>query len=95
MARDERFGIGTKIDTLQLEILDMLRTASFVAMHRKPELLAHAIGKTDSLRFFIQIAWDAKLISNKHFEELGSQVEAMGRMVGGWRKGLLAKNSAQ
>ena len=91
MARDERFGIGARIDTLLLDLLETLRKASFADATNKPSLLGAAIGTTDSLRFFLQIAWETKLIANKQYEELAGAVEEIGRMTGGWRKGLLAK----
>jgi len=91
MGRDERFGIGSKIDALFLDLLETLRVATYAGGREKLALLTRAIGITDSLRFFVQIAWDAKLIPNKQFEEIGIRIEETGRMIGGWRKGLLAK----
>lgn len=91
MARDERFGIGARIDALLLDLLETLRKASFVDTASKPGLLGSAIGIADSLRFFLQIAWESKLIASKRYEELASAVEEIGRMTGGWRKGVLQK----
>ena len=91
MARDERFGIGAKIDVLLLDLLETLRKASFVETAGKPGMLSTALGMADSLRFFLQIAWESKLIPNKQYEELAGGVEEIGRMTGGWRKGLLSK----
>ena len=91
MGRDERFGIGSKIDTLLLDLLETLRVATYASGRDKLPLLTRAVGITDSLRFFVQIAWEAKLIPNKQFEEIGTRIEEAGRMIGGWRKGLLAK----
>ena len=92
MARDERFGIGAKIDTLFLDLLETLRVATYAGAREKIPFLTRAVGITDSLRFFVQIAWEAKLIHSKHFEELATRIEGAGRMIGGGRKGLLAKN---
>ncbi|HEX8946982.1 MAG TPA: four helix bundle protein [Candidatus Paceibacterota bacterium] len=91
MARDERFGIGGRIDALLLDLLETLRKASFANATSKLSLLGSALSTEDSLRFFLQIAWESKLIPNKHYEELAAAVEEIGRMTGGWRKGLLAK----
>lgn len=91
MGRDERFGIGARIDTLLLDLLEALRKASFVDTASKPGLLGTAIGIADSLRFFLQIAWENRLIPNKQYEELARAVEEIGRMTGGWRKGVLSK----
>lgn len=91
MARDERFGIGARIDALLLDLLETLRRANFADAAGKPSLLGNAIGTEDSLRFFLQIAWESKLIPGKQYEEMAGAVEEIGRMTGGWRKGLLAK----
>lgn len=91
MARDERFGIGGRIDMLLLDLLETLRKASFANTASKPVLLGSALGTGDSLRFFLQVAWESKLIPSTQYEELASAVEEIGRMTGGWRKGLLAK----
>ena len=91
MARDERFGIGSRIDGLILDILEALRAATYANIAEKPRLLGVAIGKTDALRFFTQIAWEAKLIPQKQFAEIGPRIEEVGRMIGGWRKGIVAK----
>lgn len=91
MARDERFGIGGRIDALLLGLLETLRKASFANEGGKIALLGSAIGTEDSLRFFLQIAWESKLIADKQYEELAGSIEEIGRMTGGWRKGLLAK----
>ena len=91
MSREERFGIGARIDSLLLDILEILRKASFVDTASKPVLLGTAIGIADSLRFFLQIAWESKLIANRQYDDLASGVEEIGRMTGGWRKGILSK----
>lgn len=91
MPRDERFGIGGKIDLLLLDTLEILRIASYARTEEKQRYLITAIARIDSLRFFVQIAWESKLIPSNQFQTLGLMIEEVGRMVGGWRKGLLAK----
>lgn len=91
MRRDERFGIGNRIDALLLDLLEHLRKAGFAESAAKASILGSAIGVADSLRFFLQIAWEAKLIPNTQYENLAGKVEEIGRMAGGWRKGMLSK----
>lgn len=92
MARSERFGIGDRIDSLWLDLLDALRKAAYATPTEKIASLDEAIRRVDSVRFFLQIAWEAKLMADSHFIVLGKDVEEMGRMVGGWKRGFLAKN---
>ena len=92
MARSERFGIGDRIDVLWLDLLDSLRRAAYTAPTEKMASLDEAIRRVDSVRFFLQIAWESGLMAQSHFIALGKDIEEIGRMVGGWKRGFIAKN---
>jgi hypothetical protein len=94
MDRTERFGIGEKIDSLLLHALESLRAASYASTEKELHL-RRAIQALDSLRFFLQLAWESKLIPSKHYETLGVMIEEVGRMTGGWIKGLRAKTRSE
>lgn len=91
MPREERFGIGKKIDELLLILLDTLRQATYENAAKKTDTLAIALTRIDAVRFFLQLAWEAKLMETKHYTSLAGTIEEIGKMVGGWRRGLLAK----
>jgi len=91
MPRDERFGIGKRIDDAFLNVLEELREASYTSGNGKIALLGKVLQNTDMLRFFLQIAWECALLEQKHYILLATDVESVGKMVGGWRKGLLSK----
>jgi len=91
MSREERFGIGAKIDALLLELLETIRKASYAEINSKSVLLKEAIVEVDSIRFFMQLAWEVRLIPHKEFEKIGTGVEEVGRMLGGWHRGILTK----
>ena len=95
LRKGERYGIGQKIDQLLIDTLELLHRASFSSLEAKINLLGDVLVKIDSLRFFIQLSWELKLIPTGQFTHLGSEVESAGRMVGGWPKGLLTKTSAR
>lgn len=86
--------MGQKVDTLLIDILEYLHRASFSQMPVKVALLGDVLVKVDSLRFFFQLCWELKLIPNKQFSAYGQDIEEIGKMVGGWRKGLIVKTSA-
>lgn len=94
MPRTERFGIGKKIDFLFLDLLELLRKATYTPIVQKIDLLENALDKTDSLRFFTQILRELELIPDNQFIELGGAIENIGRMINGWKKGLIIKTSA-
>ncbi len=93
MPRDERFGIGKRIDELFLQQLEQLREATYASSPAKIALLGNAIKTTDLLRFFLQVAWECTLLEQKHYILLATDIESLGKMVGGWRKGLLSKQN--
>jgi hypothetical protein len=94
MPKTEQLGIGSKIDFLFLELLDLTRKAVYAPIDLKIKLLEKIIEIIDSLRFFFQILWETRLISDKQFILLGKDMEEIGKMAGGWKKGLLNKTSA-
>lgn len=89
----ERFGVGQKVNLLFIDLLDILQKSSFSPIAPKILLLEQALSKIDSLRFFIQFCWELKLMPAKQFTLIGNDLENIGKMVGGWRKGLLIKTS--
>jgi hypothetical protein len=39
----------------------------------------------------LRISWEIKAIDNKKYLVISEHVQELGRMVGGWKKGLLTK----
>ena len=91
MARSERFGIGDRIDSLWLDLLDSLRKAAYAPVNEKLGALENVSRMVDAVRFFTQIAWESKLMAQSHFISLAKDIEEIGRMVGGWKRGIQTK----
>ncbi len=89
----ERFNLGKKIDWLFLEILELTFTASYLPPEQKIILLGKTISRLDVLKFFLQLAWENKLIPSEKYIRLSEKLEEIGRMLGGWKKGLDKKLS--
>jgi len=88
-----RFGIGQKIEQSFLSVLELAFTASYLPPEQKVILLGKTISRLDILKFFTQLAWEDKLIPTAKYAELSQKLEEIGRMLGGWRKGLLQKKT--
>lgn len=84
-------GIGAKIEQLFLTVLEFTFIAAYLPPEQKIILLNKTIPKLDVLKFFIQLAWEEKLIPMGKYIALSKQLEEIGRMLGGWKKGLLTK----
>lgn len=83
-----------KIDRLFLEILEILFRAQYMKPEEKLRYLVAGNGKLDLLKFFLQIGWENKLIDTKKYSVLSEELDAVGRMLGGWKKGIEAKLSS-
>ena len=86
-----RYTFGGKIDSLFLESLEILFRAQYTKPEQKLAYLVAATGKLDLLKFFFQIGWENKLVDNKKYLELSAEFDEIGRMLGGWKKGLETK----
>jgi len=91
----ERMGLGQKIDCLFIKILNLSFTASYMPPEQKIIELGKIITQIDALKFFLQIAWENKLIPTNQYGELSQKIEEIGRMFGGWKKGLQNKTPAK
>lgn len=92
--KKSRYTLGAKIDSLFLAIVELLFTASYLPRLEKPPLLHKANSKLDVLKFFLQVAWELKALDNKKYITLSESLNEIGRMLGGWRKGLESKTLA-
>jgi hypothetical protein len=81
-----RYSLGEKINNLFLELSELILTAGFSAKEHKAIIVQKASIKLDSLKFFMQIAWELKALDNKKFASLSAPLIEVGKMLGGWQK---------
>ncbi len=86
-----RYNLGGKIENSFLSLLENTFITSYLAGEKKQAQLSLAIIKLDNLKFFLQVAWENKCISSARYADLSGRLEEVGRMLGGWRKGLEIK----
>lgn len=91
----ERFGVGQKIERSFLDALELIFLSSFSPTEHKLPILTKAIARLDVLKFFLQIAWENKLLTTEHYSALLASIEEVGRMLYGWKKGLESKTPAR
>lgn len=87
--KTERFSLGQKISLLFIHILELTFTAAYLSPDLKIIELGKIISRLNILKFFIQIAWENKLIPIERYIELSARLEEIGRQLGGWKNGLL------
>ncbi len=90
-SRLHRFALGGKIESYFLELLECIFIALYLPPLQKITQLTVAISKLDGVKFFLQLAWENKYIPNQKYIELSAILNEIGRMLGGWKKGLQNK----
>ena len=83
-----RYTIGQRIENKFLDLLDLTYIAYFTGKERKMEKVTECILLLDTLKFLVSVAWEGKLISNAHCENVAIKLEEVGKMLGGWKKNL-------
>ncbi|MFH1662163.1 MAG: four helix bundle protein [Candidatus Falkowbacteria bacterium] len=83
-----RYTIGTRIENKFLDLLELAYIAYFTERERKVEKIAKCILALDTLKFLMNIAWEAKFISNKQYEKIALKLDETGKMFGGWKNSL-------
>src|SRR5258706_6960987 len=86
-----RYTLGEKIDATFLNILEYLFIAGYQGKNEKLPTILLTIRKTDILKFFLRIAWELNALDNKKYILISEKMDGVGRMIGGWKKGLESK----
>lgn len=79
-----RHSLGQRIDTLFIEIIEAISTASFLSRDEKHPYVRLAIRKVDTLKILLMVLWETKSVDNKQYIVLSMQIEEIGKMLGGW-----------
>jgi hypothetical protein len=86
-----RYTLGGKIEDYFLGLLENIFISIYLPPEAKVTRLTIAISKLDGIKFFLQIAWENKCIPNEKYSTLSESLNEIGRMLGGWKKGLEKK----
>ena len=83
--------MGSKIETYFLGLLENIFIAIYLSPEQKVARLIISISKLDGVKFFLQIAWENKCVKTEQFTELSEKLNEVGRILGGWKKGIESK----
>ena len=90
-----RATIGNRIGSLFLEILESSYHAYYATKDEKIPLIIHTMKKLESLKLLITVSWEGKLIQNAQFTELTKELNEIGKMLGGWKRGIESKTNPE
>jgi len=86
--KQDRYALGQKSETILMEILECLLTATGLPKAEKLPFLDKASGKLNILRIYMRLAKDIKAMDNKKYIFFQESVDEIGRMLGGWKKSI-------
>ncbi|MEK7138816.1 MAG: four helix bundle protein, partial [Patescibacteria group bacterium] len=84
--KEEKFSIGVKIESVILEALGHIISASYKSKYNKRELLTKASDSTDLLKITLRLAYETGSINKQKYLILEEKVVEAGKMIGGWLK---------
>ena len=87
----ERFTIWQKLQNTCLNTLENLILTGYIEQKNRLEQLIKVGVQIDLLRFFVRLSFDTKIINQKTYLKLQSQIDEIGRMLGGWIKSMKNK----
>jgi hypothetical protein len=93
LPRLTKHSLGEKISLLFTDIIELILTAGFAARDNKLLITQKASIKLDTLKFFLQIAWELKILDNKKYISVSTPLIEVGKMLGGWQKQLNQEKS--
>lgn len=84
--KNARYTIGARIDNKFLDLLDDSYSAYFSHKENRKVKIDTCILTLDTLKFLLSIAWEAKFVSHKQYEDISLKLSEVGKMLTGWQK---------
>lgn len=86
MPRLSRYTLGARIDSLFLDTIALLLQAGYSGREEKAAVVARACLTLDTLKYFLQIAWEVRALDSNAYARIATPLAEVGRMLGGWKK---------
>lgn len=93
--KNARYTIGTRIENKFLDLLDDAYLAYFSRKENRKVKVDSCVLTLDTLKFLISIAWEAKLVSHKQYENVSIKLNEVSKMFAGWQNYLKGNTFAQ
>lgn len=86
MPKQERYTLFQKSENTLLEVIEGILTASQLSKEEKLPVLKNTASRINLLRVFLRLMKDIKAIDLKIYAVFESDIDEIGRMLGGWIK---------
>ncbi|WP_052378753.1 four helix bundle protein [Polycyclovorans algicola] len=84
--RSQRYTLGTRIETLLLEVLERLLLSTCARPSEQARHLEPANAKLDLLRHLWRVALEVKAVAPKTHSHAAERLLDIAKQVGGWRR---------
>ena len=86
MPKNHCYSLGTSTEQTLLELLELLVSASLAPKSHKSAYLLKAQMKLSVLKLKVRLCLELKLANETKLFQISSNIEEVGRMLGGWVK---------
>lgn len=86
--KTEKYGLGQKVESLILEMLEITFNALSSPKNQKLIIVKKLSNKNDLLKLLIRLCYDIEIISQKRYLKIQKHLQEIGEMIGGWLKSL-------
>ncbi len=93
LPKTHRHTLGGRVDTLFVEVIEAIASATFLSRSEKQPWVRLAIRKLDTLKVLLLVLWETKSLETKKYAALSLPLEEVGKMLGGWNGQLTKQNS--
>lgn len=91
--KTHRRSLGARIDSLFIETIEAIVSATFLPRTEKIPYVRLATRKLDTLKILLMMLWETKSLDTKKYVALSMPLDEIGRMLGGWNGQLQKQNS--
>lgn len=84
-SKTQRRTLGEKIDELLLETLEWAFRASYLSGAQKIGAVDNALVRLDLVKFFLLVAWEIDMITDKQYAHLSAPLVEASKMLTGWK----------
>ena len=95
LTKTHRYSLGRRIDDLFSQAIEAIAAASFLSKSEKIPCVRLAIRKIDTIKILLMIVWESKSLDTTKYATLSSEIDTVGKMLGGWNGQLQKQNSPE
>lgn len=84
--KKDKYALGTSCERMIISVIELLLEASYTPKEQKRTILQQANNKFEMLKIFIRLLKELRILDQKKYLILQTQLQEIGKMLGGWMK---------